>query len=107
MLPIITNNADGAQNKKTLVDILRFTIPACKTLDFLVGYFYFSGFEVISSEDIEKIPMRVLVGLEAECGMGNVIKEIALIFFNNDSLFTFISLYNRFFFFSSLQNLKK
>lgn len=77
MLPIITNNADGAQNKKTLVDILRFTIPACKTLDFLVGYFYFSGFEVISSEDIEKIPMRVLVGLEAECGMGNVIKEIA------------------------------
>lgn len=77
MLPIITNNAEEAQNNRTLEDILKFTIPACKALDFLVGYFYFSGFEVISSEDIEKTPMRVLVGLEAERGMGNAIKEIA------------------------------
>lgn len=77
MLPIITNNAEDAQNNRTLEDILKFTLPACKALDFLVGYFYFSGFEVISSVDIEKTPMRVLVGLEAERGMGNVIKEIA------------------------------
>lgn len=77
MLPIITNNANEVQKEITLEKILKHTFPSCKALDFLVGYFYFSGFEVISSEDIEKTPMRVLVGLEAECGMGNVIKEIA------------------------------
>ena len=43
-------------------------------LDFLVGYFFFSGFCEIS-KDIKDKPLRILVGMDAEVDLNNCIVE--------------------------------
>lgn len=61
---------------QTLEDTLKSTIPNTKAFDILVGYFYFSGFAAIHSESLKDIPLRILVGLEAQKDMRNHILEI-------------------------------
>lgn len=68
---LLTNKTTAA-----LDSTLKSTFPNSKALDFLVGYFYFSGFAAIHTQDLERIPMRILVGLEAVLDMQNHIKEI-------------------------------
>ena len=43
-------------------------------LDFLVGYFFFSGFCEIA-KDIKDKPLRILVGMDAEVDLNNCIVE--------------------------------
>lgn len=69
-MAIVTNST-----QPTLGDYLQNGFPICRALDFLVGYFYFSGFSAIATDEIREIPMRVLVGLDAEIGMANVVGE--------------------------------
>lgn len=66
----ITNNTPEA----SLSSLIKKDIKVCKSLDFLVGYFYFSGFCEIA-EDITNIPMRILVGMNAGVNSNNFIYE--------------------------------
>ena len=62
----ITNKGD-----KNLSSIIKGILPhKTASLDFLVGYFYFSGIEEIY-ENIHDKNMRILVGLEMETELQN------------------------------------
>lgn len=56
---LITNNA------VLLEEVVRHDLPLAKQFDALVGYFYFSGFDLIAGELRDK-PVRILVGMNAE-----------------------------------------
>ncbi|MDD2284435.1 MAG: helicase-related protein [Paludibacter sp.] len=67
----ITNSGE-----KTLAKIIKGILPAkADYLDFLVGYFYFSGIEEIYKHISDK-KMRILVGLEMEKELLNKTSEI-------------------------------
>jgi hypothetical protein len=52
--------------EQSLSKIINNLLPSkTKSLDFLVGYFYFSGMEEIY-RNIEDKPMRILVGLDMD-----------------------------------------
>ena len=53
------------EGKRTLSSILDGILPKTNALDFLVGYFYFSGIQEIK-DHIEDKKMRILVGLEMD-----------------------------------------
>jgi SNF2 family DNA or RNA helicase len=59
-----------------LKDLLETYIPGSKQLDFLVGFFYFSGFTRIYNEMGER-HARILVGMEADVDVHNAIWETA------------------------------
>jgi len=64
--------------KKLLSQIINNILPSSKNLYFLVGYFYFSGFEEIYKNVIDK-NVNILVGLEIEKGFLNKVKEFEII----------------------------
>jgi superfamily II DNA or RNA helicase len=68
-LPRFITNQD-----KLLSEILGKYIPNSKQLDFLVGYFYFSGFNGIYKEIKDK-KLRILVGMEADVTIHHAIRE--------------------------------
>jgi superfamily II DNA or RNA helicase len=66
----ITNQGD------LLAELLKTYIPNSKQLDFLTGYFYFSGFYSIYKEIAER-NLRILVGMEADLTVSHIIREYA------------------------------
>ncbi|MDR1219621.1 MAG: phospholipase D-like domain-containing protein, partial [Treponema sp.] len=66
----ITNQQD------LLSELLKTYIPNSNRLDFLVGYFYFSGFYSIYKEIADR-KLRILVGMEAEVTVSHIIREYA------------------------------
>ncbi|MDR2768693.1 MAG: hypothetical protein LBB82_10260, partial [Treponema sp.] len=66
----ITNQSD------LLSELLKTYIPNSKRLDFLTGYFYFSGFYSIHRE-IAGRDLRILVGMEADVTVQHAIREYA------------------------------
>lgn len=69
---IITNQ------EKFLSDVVNNILPSSKNLYFLVGYFYFSGFEEIYKNVSDK-HVKILVGLEIESNLKKKLKEYELI----------------------------
>jgi hypothetical protein len=61
---------------KLFSELLETYIPHSKQLDFLVGYFYFSGFYRIYKEIGER-KLRILVGMEADVTVNHAIREWA------------------------------
>jgi superfamily II DNA or RNA helicase len=61
-----------------LEEVINNTIPASKNLYFLVGYFYFSGFEKLY-KNIQDKHLKILVGMDIEQDIQNKIKEVELI----------------------------
>jgi superfamily II DNA or RNA helicase len=59
---------------RLLAEILETYIPHSKQLDFLVGYFFFSGFNGIYKEIKDK-KLRILVGMNADVTVQNAIRE--------------------------------
>ncbi|MDR2708568.1 MAG: phospholipase D-like domain-containing protein, partial [Elusimicrobiota bacterium] len=68
MAKFITNQQD------LLKDVFNGHIPKSQGLDFLVGYFYFSGFSEIYKNIGDK-KLRILIGMEAEIDINNIIYE--------------------------------
>ncbi|MEG1718077.1 MAG: hypothetical protein RRX93_08330 [Bacteroidales bacterium] len=58
-----------------LFDIINGILPKCSSVDILVGYFYYSGFDQIC-ESIKDKNIRILVGLEVDVQVANGIKEV-------------------------------
>ena len=50
---------------KLLSDIINGILPKSKAVDILVGYFYFSGYKLIS-ENLQDKNVRILVGLDID-----------------------------------------
>lgn len=59
---------------RLLVDVMNNILPSANRLHFLVGYFYFSGFEEIYKNIGDK-EVKILVGLEVETDLANKIRE--------------------------------
>ena len=59
---------------KLLSDVVNNILPSANQLYFLVGYFYFSGFQELYSQLKDK-HVKILVGLEIEKDLHNRIKE--------------------------------
>ncbi len=64
--------------KKLLSAIFKDILPSANSMDALVGYFYFSGFEEIYKNIGDK-KIKILIGLDAERGVANVVREIEII----------------------------
>jgi superfamily II DNA or RNA helicase len=64
--------------QKLLSDVVNNILPTSKNLYFLVGYFYFSGFEEIYKNVADK-DLKVLAGLEIQHAIANKIKEFEII----------------------------
>ena len=63
---------------RKLAEVINNILPSCENLYFLVGYFYFSGFEQIH-EQIRDQKLKILVGLEIERDLANRIREYELL----------------------------
>lgn len=63
---------------KLLSEVFKNIIPSTDNLYFLIGYFYFSGFEEIH-EEVKDKQMKILVGLEVEKILSNKIKEYEIL----------------------------
>jgi len=64
--------------EKLLADVVNNILPSSKNLYFLVGYFYFSGFEEIYKNVGDK-QVKILVGLEIESNLRRRLKECEFI----------------------------
>ena len=60
---------------KFLSEVINDILPGCDKAFFLVGYFYFSGFQEIY-EKLQDKHLRILVGLDIERSLTNGIREI-------------------------------
>jgi superfamily II DNA or RNA helicase len=69
---IITNQ------HKFLSTVIEDILPSSEKLYFLVGYFYFSGFEEIYSQMVDK-QLKILIGMSIEKDLSNHIKEYYVI----------------------------
>lgn len=63
---------------RLLSEVFNNILPSSKNLYFLVGYFYFSGFEEIYKNIFDK-NLKILVGLDIEKTILNKIKEFEII----------------------------
>jgi len=64
--------------EKLLSDVVNNILPSSKNLYFLVGYFYFSGFEEIY-KNVGNKQVKILVGLEIESNLKRRLKECEFI----------------------------
>ena len=69
---IITNE------HKLLSEVIENSLPRAKNLYFLVGYFYFSGFEALYTQLRDK-ELKILIGMSIEKDLSNHIKEYYVI----------------------------
>lgn len=106
----ITNRGEDTLSKA--IDKI-FTTPM-QSLDFLVGYFYFSGMEQIY-ENIEDTNMRILVGLDMDKELQNTTydfdlfvkkKKSSRLDIRNDNYETLISLFSKTDYFESKKKIE-
>lgn len=64
--------------ERLLADVVNNVLPSSQKLYFLVGFFYFSGFQEIY-KNVEGKELKVLVGLEIEKDITNKIREFEVI----------------------------
>lgn len=69
-MPSINNEKDN-----NLSDVIKKILPSTDRIDTLVGYFYFSGFQEIYKELVDK-QVRILVGMEIDQQILNKISSI-------------------------------
>ena len=70
----LTNNC----KEYSLSERVQALTKTSNKLDFLIGYFFFSGFCEVY-KDIGDKPLRILVGMDAEVDVNNCIVEYATI----------------------------
>lgn len=70
--------------EKFLSEIINGILPKSKSIDILVGYFYFSGYSLIS-EKLKDKKIRILVGLDVDTHITKCVCEIDSLVNNNIS----------------------
>ena len=71
-------NSFLTNKEKLLSDMINGILPKSNSLDVLVGYFYFSGYKLISEKLIDK-HVRILVGLDIDTKISKAIKELDML----------------------------
>ena len=97
-----------------LSDLIKSMLPKCDNAYFLIGYFYFSGFNELC-ESLRNVHLRILVGLEVERSLINGIKEVEHFVtegksrgqMREDFYKSFIDIYNNTDFFDSEEQITK
>lgn len=64
--------------QKLLSDVINNFLPSCDNLYFLVGYFYFSGFQELW-QNLHDKKLKILIGMDAERTVFNKIREFEII----------------------------
>lgn len=82
--------------KTMLSDRVQYLTKRSSQLDFLVGYFFFSGFCEIA-KDIKDKPLRILVGMDAEVDLNNCIVEYTTNLGNKQNTDSRITIKNKYF----------
>ena len=59
---------------KLIKDTINDVLPSSDQLFFLVGYFYFSGFQLLYKNITLEQKLKILVGLQAESRISNYIE---------------------------------
>ena len=106
-------NSFITNKNKFLSEIINGILPKSKSIDILVGYFYFSGFSQIC-ENLGSKKIRVLVGLDIDTFISKKIREIDSFTKNNksrgqikdDYFNSFVKLFNNTDFFDSKNKLE-
>jgi superfamily II DNA or RNA helicase len=73
-MPTVQNSFITNQNK-LLSEIINGILPKTSAVDILVGYFYFSGYQLLS-QGLKDKAIRVLVGLDVDIQITKSIREI-------------------------------
>ena len=68
-------NSFITNQNKLLSDIINGILPKSQAVDILVGYFYFSGYKLIS-ENLQDKKVRILVGLDIDTTITKTLHEI-------------------------------
>lgn len=97
--------------ERLLSDVINNILPSASKLDFLVGYFYFSGFKEVY-KNLDGKHVRILVGLDVEKDIINAVRECETVTERNVSRGQirdnhnkwFVKLYNETDFFDSEEN---
>lgn len=71
----LEQNSFITNQKRFLSEIINGILPKSSTVDILVGYFYYSGFELIQDK-VEDKPLRILVGLDVEIQISGRVREV-------------------------------
>ncbi len=72
------NSAFITNEDRLLSDVVNNVLPSSENLYFLVGYFFFSGFQEIY-KNLEDKEVKILVGLDVEHDLTNKIREFEII----------------------------
>ena len=64
--------------EKLLSDVVKNILPSSEKLYFLIGYFYFSGFQELYKHVDDK-EIKILVGLDIEHDLANKIREYEIV----------------------------
>ena len=71
----MVQNSFITNQDKLLSDIINGILPKSQAIDILVGYFYFSGYKLISDNLLDK-KVRILVGLDIDTTVTKNLREI-------------------------------
>lgn len=63
---------------RLLTEVANNILPTSQSLYFLIGYFYFSGFEQIYKNLTDK-KIRILIGMEIERALSGAVKEVEIV----------------------------
>lgn len=69
------SNSFITNQERFLDEIIKGILPKTEGVDILVGYFYFSGYSLLSKELANK-HLRILVGLDIDTQITNLIQEV-------------------------------
>ena len=75
---ITVQNSFITNREKLLSEIINGILPKASAVDILVGYFYFSGYQLLSQGLADK-NIRILVGLDVDVQITKSIREIELL----------------------------
>lgn len=71
----LEQNSFITNHDKFLSEIINGILPKCNSIDILVGYFYYSGFDLIC-EAIKDKYLRILVGLDVDVKVSTKVCKI-------------------------------
>lgn len=62
---------------KLLGEVINNFLPSSKSIDILVGYFFFSGFNILS-DGLDNKKVRILIGMDIDITAKKYIREVYL-----------------------------
>lgn len=81
----VEQNSFITNRDRFLSEVINGILPKCSSVDILVGYFYYSGFDLIC-ENFKDKNIHIYVGLEVDVQVPNKINEVDIFLKTNQSI---------------------